>query len=94
MVSAIRIWNYGDYSSKNYGSSRAVQIGSLTLYFSYDTVVAFKDGINLIVSENCWSTTTGRHLNCIDGGRKKDRLPRDKFEAELEKVLTAHGLTV
>jgi hypothetical protein len=84
----VSIWNYGNYSSDNYGSCRAVSIGCIDLYFSYDTVVAFRaPRMGLVVSENCWGPTTGKHLNWIDGGYKSTRLPRDEFERQLKFVL-------
>lgn len=48
-------------------------------YFSYRTLIAFDTpSTGLIVSENVWSTTTGRHLNqvCPD---KSSRLARQAF---------------
>lgn len=69
-----------------------VSIGSLDIYFSYETPVAFRDNGRLRVSENVWSTTTGKHLNRIDGGDKQARLPRSEFEAELKGALVQHGL--
>ncbi len=43
-----------------------VKIGGITLWFSYETIVAYEDEEgNLLVSENYWSNTTGRHLNAI-----------------------------
>jgi hypothetical protein len=43
--------------------------------------VAFQvAGHDRVVSENCWGTTTGKHLNRIDGGNRKNRVSRDKFE--------------
>jgi hypothetical protein len=72
-----------------------VNIGNLTLYFSYKTVVAFSDGYNkTVVSENNWGPTTGKHLNAIDNGRKDQRLKRADFEAALEEVLKKHDLTI
>jgi hypothetical protein len=71
-----------------------LDVGSLSLWFSYKTVIAFSDGYGITVSENAWSSTTGKHLNWIDGGNKKGRLPRAKFEEELKKVLDKHGLDV
>ena len=38
----IKKWNYGNYSSNNYGAhSLAFQLGDVTVYFSYETPVAF-----------------------------------------------------
>ncbi len=71
-----------------------VTIGSLTLYFSYRTVIAFEDNCNLKVIENLWGPTTGKHLNAIDGGNKSARLSSSEFNEELKKVLIEHKLEV
>lgn len=90
----VSIRNFGNYSSNNYGSSRRVSIGELDLYFSYETVIAFSyPGIGLVVSENCWSTTTGKHLNAINPN-KKIRKPREQFERMLNETLYRMNLTV
>lgn len=48
-----------------------VTIGDLTIWFSYETPIAFRViGQPTIVRQNVWSTTTGKHLNRIDGGDK------------------------
>jgi hypothetical protein len=72
-----------------------VRVGSLTLYFPYRTVVAFDDGpTGTVVSENVWSVTTGRHLNELDGGDKKSRVPHDEFVKKLSESLERHGLEI
>ena len=73
--------SYGKYSSDNYGSHalRFRQNGH-DFYFSYKTLVAFTYDYKLYVRENDWSTTTGKHLNWIDGGLKANRLKSDDFE--------------
>lgn len=87
-----RIWNYCDYSSDNYGSSRAVDIGDITLYFSYKTVVAFNTPeTGLVISENCWSTTTGRHLNAIDSDHSR-RIDHEPFERLLNDMLSKYTI--
>jgi hypothetical protein len=59
----------------------------LRLYFSYNTCVAFYTyDTGTVVSENCWSTTTGKFLNTINPN-KKERLERNEFEKQLEAVL-------
>tara|TARA_Y100000034_G_C6882549_1_gene404637 strand:- start:947 stop:1246 length:300 start_codon:yes stop_codon:yes gene_type:complete len=92
----IRKWNYGNYSSNNYGFyTMGMSIGKVTFWFSYDTVVAFReDGHSRRVRENDWSTTTGKHINWIDGGDKKSRIPSDDFEKELNKLLKKYRLVV
>lgn len=91
----VSIDSYGNYSSSNYGAhSLRVAVGNLNLYFSYKTVIAFQNGTGLRVSENCWGPTTGKHLNWIDKGNKKARLPREQFERELSELLKTHALTV
>ena len=87
--------NYGDYSSDNYGAhTQEIDIGSVRLFFSYDTVVAFNDNGRNIVCENVWGTTTGKHLNWIDGGNKKGRLASEEFDQQLNEMLRKHNLIV
>ena len=78
------ISTYGNYSSNNYGAhALRVDIGELTVWFSYKTPIAFhKLGHDRVVRVNDWSTTTGKHLNAIDGGDKKSRVSAERF-AEL-----------
>jgi len=61
------------------------------LWFSYETCVAFATKGYVVVSENAWSTTTGRHIGCIPHD-KRHRIPLEEFEAKLRKFLDAHGL--
>ncbi len=95
-VQAISKGNYGNHSSSNYGAhTQRISIGDLTLWFSYETVVAFRAPGHLRrVCENVWSTTTGKHLNWIDGGNKAERLPSEEFDKELAAVLKKHKLSV
>ena len=64
------------------------------LFFSYETLVAFRFANDpcpsLVICENVWGPTTGKHLNWIDNGTpiaKKFRLSRDKFEATYREAL-------
>lgn len=92
-TSQIAVQNYGNYSSNNYGSSRMVRIGELDFYFSYETVIAFRSpATGLRVRVNDWSTTTGKHLNAIDGGDKKTRIQGEQFEKELAELLAKYQL--
>jgi len=59
----------------------------VTLWYSYDTVVAFRvSGQDKVVSENVWGTTTGKHLNWIDEGDKKNRLPYAEYKRLLNEA--------
>ena len=75
-------WNYGHYSSDNYGSHSLAFTDKFnnTYYFSYDTLVAFTGNDGLVIRENVWGNTTGKHLNWIDNGNKKERLTPEDFE--------------
>lgn len=90
------IENYGEYSSSNYGAnSLTVRFSSgLQLWYSYTTIVAFKESWSapIRVRENDWSKTTGKHLNWIDRGDKKERINGEDFEKELHAVLVKHNL--
>jgi hypothetical protein len=73
---------YGNYSSDNYGAhALRFTVGNDRFWFSYKTLVAFQCGFDsIVVRQNDWSTTTGKHLNAIDDGNKKARLPAAEFE--------------
>lgn len=61
--------------------------GSLHLWFSYNTCVAFKEeGEPVTVIENCWGPTTGRHLNMISPSFR--RLPAEEFERKFEELFS------
>ena len=85
-----RIRNYGQYSSDNYGAHTLyVEVGPLTVWFSYTTPVAFRaPGTPTIVRQNEWGPTTGKHLKWIDGQSSKtgkDRVSGEQFQALWEK---------
>ena len=64
----IKKWNYGNRDSSSI-NSLAFQLGDVTVYFSYETPVAFEaPGHGLVVRVNDWGPTSGKHLNWIDGG--------------------------
>ena len=85
------ISSYGDYSSDNYGvNSLMVDLDTIRLYYSYKTIVAFYTvQTGLIVCENHWSVTTGKHLNWINPDKSK-RVKYDDFQVQLQSALTAH----
>lgn len=63
-----------------------VEVGALTVYFSYRTPVAFKWAKRKKkICENIWGSVTGRHLKFIEGSdRKSERMLRNDFEKELQ----------
>jgi hypothetical protein len=66
--------------------------GDMTLWFSYQTLIAFRIGAVKVVSENCWGATTGKHLNRVDGGDKANRVKRTEFERMYTELSQATGL--
>jgi len=86
----VRLRNMNENGAKNFNK---VEIGDLELYFSYETPVAFRTSkTGLVVSENIWGSTTGKHLNWLDGGRKQHRIPNDEFEKQLNELIESRGL--
>jgi hypothetical protein len=67
-----------------------VEVGPLSIWFSYQTPIAFRvAGSPLgspVVRQNSWGPTTGKHLNAIDGGDKSARLPSLVFQQMLSQV--------
>lgn len=87
------IKSYYPYSSSNYGANALeVSFENLILYFSYDTIIAFRASKGLVIRKNDWSSTTGKHLNAINEDKKR-RIIGEQFEKELEKVLISKGLS-
>ena len=71
-----------------------VQMPDITIWFSYNTPIAFNAGNHLVVRENDWGPTTGRHLNYVEDSRwndnQRNRKPNEVFEEMLEKALIKH----
>ncbi|MBM4237482.1 MAG: hypothetical protein FJ151_03245 [Euryarchaeota archaeon] len=88
----VKIWNYGSYSDPNYGSSRVVRVGRLTLWFSGEQAVAFSAGPETRVSEDIWGRKAAKHLDLIDGGDIVSRIPYEKFMDGLEETLKGFEL--
>lgn len=85
-----KIKSYGHYSSSNYGvHTLKVSLGNIILYYSYDTIVAYEDlEDRLVICENVWTRTTGKHLNMIS--QNKVRTPYHIFKKKLEAALARH----
>jgi|19_taG_2_1085344.scaffolds.fasta_scaffold05372_4 hypothetical protein len=65
------------------------ETGSLDIYYSYETPVAFQ-GMGVIArTVNYWGPTTGRHLN-ETGIYKERELESLKFEKALSKALKSY----
>ena len=82
------ISSYGNYESDNYGAhTLCVDFDSFRLYYSYKTIVAFYDSVlGLVVCENRWGVTTGKHLNWIQSDKKK-RVKSEQFDTMLKAML-------
>lgn len=83
--------SYGQYSSNNYGvNTLMVDLGSIRLYYSYKTIVAFWTADSgLVTSKNVWTVTTGKHINWIQSDKSK-RIPNDAFQIYLEQAIALH----
>lgn len=76
-------------------NAHTVFLGSVILYFSYNTPIGFEDNREgtvrrQIVRENEWGPTTGKHLNRIDGGSKEakaQRVSSEEFTERLNELL-------
>ncbi len=68
------IRTYGNYSTGNYGA-HALHVempDSGGFYFSYQTLVAFNHPTKgLVVHQNDWGPTTGKHLNWIHSDKSR-----------------------
>jgi len=81
----VSLSNYGHAKTKQWNCSQVI-IGRLTLYFSYETCIAFQNfNKGLLLSENLWGNTTGKHLNWL--GPESARMERSEFERMLDVAL-------
>lgn len=62
-----------------------VTVGAVTLYFSYQTIIAYMGPGGLVVRQNAWGPTTGKHLNYLSEDKAK-RVPSAEFETRLAGV--------
>jgi hypothetical protein len=88
MTNVPSIRSYGKYSSENYGAhTLRVELGVLTVWFSYQTPVAFRLGFGgeLVIRENDWGRTTGKHLNWISS--TIPRVSGEEFNRRFSEVL-------
>jgi len=81
-----------DIEFENMGTvnKNRVDLGNLTLWFSYKTCVAFRDETGFYCSENVWSRTTGKLLNEICA--KENRITNEEFEQKLRELLARISL--
>ena len=84
----VRFASYGNYASSNYGVNALMvqDVNKVLYYFSYKTLVAFEHvSTGLVISENIWGNTTGKHLNWIDDDKSK-RVNTETFFEKLDKL--------
>lgn len=82
----ISYYNYGNYSSDNYGAhTLCFNDGGNEYYFSYNTLVAFRINGEFHIIKNYWNTTTGKHLNWINPD-KSIREDSETFQKNLERL--------
>ena len=86
-MQGIRWYNYGEYSSDNYGAhSICFESQQGRFWFSYSTLVAFEVGGEFHIIKNYWSTTTGKHLIWIVPD-KSIREDEETFEQNYERCM-------
>ena len=82
----IRYYNYGEYSSDNYGAhTLCFETPQGKYWFSYNTLVAFEMCDEFHIIKNYWGSTTGKHLNWINDN-KAIREDRETFEDNYERL--------
>lgn len=83
----VRYYNYGNYSSDNYGAHSLCFVTPTGKYwFSYDTLVAFNINSEFHIIKNYWGTTTGKHLNWIDDDHSI-REDRETFDNNFNRLV-------
>ena len=78
-IKTMQVSNY--YNNQN--NNTLVRTNRGDVWFSYKTPIAFRTlTTGLVISENEWGPTTGKHLNSIDSDKSK-RIKRADFMDQL-----------
>jgi len=77
----MKIFNYYGKSVSAKANAVAFENNGITVYFSYETIIAIKIDDELFISKNIWGSVTGRHLNAIND----DKSIRIDYE-EIERI--------
>lgn len=62
-----------------------VRACGMTLYFSYETVIAVESALGSVRRDNDWGPTTGRHMNDMDVRRIKTIVNEEGIETFVER---------
>jgi len=85
--------NFSMYPLGHGNNGKEIEIGKITIYVSYSTVIAYRTPEEgLVARVNDWNTTTGGHMSAIPGNSKEDRISGPDFEERFSKMLEDHGL--
>ena len=83
----VSITSYYGNSASAQNNAKVVTTNGVKFYYSYETIVAVEPlNAALIIRQNDWSTTTGRHLNAIDGGSKAAKAQRLSSEQFMDAI--------
>lgn len=63
-------------------------IGEVTIFFSYETPIAYVENGFVVIRQNDWGATTGKHLNRVNTD-KKIRISGEQFEKALSCLIAA-----
>ncbi len=93
----MRLFNYRGEDTNRYCNTMALEIGDLTVFFSYETPVAFFDGTQLCVTDEFFSRTSEQHKHASESYCHKkceNRWPSEIFNHKLEMFLKKEVLKV
>jgi len=68
-----------------------LEIGHLTIWFSYETPIAYHDSNGFVIRENDWGPTTGKHLNSVNSDHDR-RISGAAFELGLAGTIFGLGM--
>ena len=68
-------------------------VNEVTLFFSYKSLIAVKSPDGLLIHENIWGTTTGRHLHKINSDTSK-RINKDDFLKQVQEIWGRYKIDV
>ena len=84
----LNLWKYRSRKRDDDPAATALEIGPITIWFSYVTPICFQvEDRKKVMRRNDWGMCTGRHMRCIDPKGEIERISGEEFLERLQVVL-------
>jgi len=82
----MKISHYYGNSVSAKANNTLIESDNISIYYSYETIIAIKVDNELTISKNIWGSVTGKHLNAIDSDKSK-RVENEVLQELIDKLV-------